>query len=187
MEGRCNRQQLKSTEMGTARQAASVNPGEEALHTACVVSVAEKPRAQPLLLAAGLQIKKRQLHNGQQKCRGASPEQLPAELKAADIFCLPSLEEGFPLSMLQAMASGLPVITTRETGAEDIIEPGVEGLVPPSKDSAGLTEALRPLVNNAEQRRQMSIAARRRVEQGFSWDDYIDRAIAAYHALVAAT
>ena len=120
--------------------------------------------------------------------RGAlASDQLPAELKAADIFCLPSLEEGFPLSMLQAMASGLPVITTRETGAEDIIEPGVEGLVPPSKDSAGLTEALRPLVNNAEQRRQMSIAARRRVEQGFSWDDYIDRAIAAYHALVAAT
>ena len=79
MEGRCNRQQLKSTEMGTARQAASVNPGEEALHTACVVSVAEKSRAQPLLLAAGLQIKKRQLHNGQQKCRGASPEQRPSK------------------------------------------------------------------------------------------------------------
>ena len=89
--------------------------------------------------------------------------------------------------MLQAMASGLPVITTRETGAEDIIEPGVEGLVLPSKDSTGLTEALRPLVNNAEQRHQMSIAARRRVEQGFSWDDYIDRAIVAYHALAAAT
>ena len=120
--------------------------------------------------------------------RGAlASEQIPAELQAADIFCLPSLEEGFPLSLLQAMASGLPIITTEEAGAEDIIEPGVEGLIVPSKDSVSLTEALGQLANNAEQRRHMSSAARRRVEQGFGWDDYIDRAIASYHALAATT
>jgi len=85
------------------------------------------------------------------------------------------------------MASGLPIIPTEEAGAEDIIEPGVEGLIVPSKDSVSLTEALGQLANNAEQRRHMSIAARRRVEQGFGWDDYIDRAIASYHALAATT
>jgi len=112
---------------------------------------------------------------------------LPAELKAADVFCLPSLEEGFPLSMLQAMASELPIVTTKEAGVEDIIEPNIEGLIVLSKDSANLAEALGQLVNDADQRRQLGIAARRRVEQGFSWDDYIDRAITAYHALAATT
>ncbi|MBT7957554.1 MAG: glycosyltransferase family 4 protein [Rhodospirillaceae bacterium] len=120
--------------------------------------------------------------------RGALPSgQLPAELKAADVFCLPSLEEGFPLSMLQAMASELPIVTTKEAGVEDIIEPNIEGLIVLSKDSANLAEALGQLVNDADQRRQLGIAARRRVEQGFSWDDYIDRAIRAYHALAATT
>jgi len=120
--------------------------------------------------------------------RGAlASEQLPAELQAADIFCLPSLEEGFPLSMLQAMASGLPVVTTKEAGTEDIISPNIEGLIVPSKDSADLAEALGQLVNDADQRRQLGIAARQRVEQSFSWDDYIDRAITAYQALAATT
>jgi glycosyltransferase involved in cell wall biosynthesis len=120
--------------------------------------------------------------------RGAlSSDQLAAELQSADIFCLPSLEEGFPLSMLQAMASGLPVISTEAAGANDIIEQGIEGIIVPSNDAAALTEVLGQLVNNADLRRQMSIAARQRVEQGFSWDDYIERAITAYHALAATT
>jgi glycosyltransferase involved in cell wall biosynthesis len=89
--------------------------------------------------------------------------------------------------MLQAMASGLPVISTEAAGANDIIEQGIEGIIVPSNDAAALTEVLGQLVNNADLRRQMSIAARQRVEQGFSWDDYIERAITAYHALAATT
>ena len=53
---------------------------------------------------------------------GAVPaERLPALYANADIFCLPSLEEGFPLVLLQAMASGLAVVTTPEAGAADIL------------------------------------------------------------------
>jgi glycosyltransferase involved in cell wall biosynthesis len=110
---------------------------------------------------------------------------LPDELQAADIFCLPSLEEGFPLSLLQAMASGLPVITTLEAGAEDIIQPAIEGLVVPAKDSVALTNALQQLISDVDARCQMGLAARNCVEQDYSWDDYVDRAIAAYRGLIA--
>ncbi len=110
---------------------------------------------------------------------------LLAELHAADIFCLPSLEEGFPLSLLQAMASGLPVITTPESGGEDIINSNVEGLIVPSKDVTALNQALRHLIDNKDVRQNMGSAARARVEQGYGWDDYIDRAIAAYQRLLA--
>ena len=109
---------------------------------------------------------------------------LADELQAADIFCLPSLEEGFPLSLLQAMASGLPVVTTPEAGAHDILDHEGEGLIVPSKDVAALHDALRQLSEDSDARHQMARAARARVEQGYSWDDYIDRAIAAYRMLV---
>ena len=54
---------------------------------------------------------------------------LPDDLHADDLFCLPSLEEGFSLSLLQVMTSGLPVITTPDGGAEDIIHDGIDGLI----------------------------------------------------------
>jgi glycosyltransferase involved in cell wall biosynthesis len=117
--------------------------------------------------------------------RGAiASNDLPDELQAADIFCLPSLEEGFPLSLLQAMASGLPIITTPEAGADDIIDQNAEGVIVASKDVAALHNALKHMVEDSDDRRQMGLRARARVEQSYSWEAYIDRAIAAYRGLI---
>ncbi len=112
-------------------------------------------------------------------------KRLPEFYAAADIFCLPSLEEGFPLVLLQAMASGLPVVTTPEAGAADIMTDGREGVIVPSGDGGALTDALAALVSDAERRQAMGSAARALVEaEGWSWNDYAGRALTNYQKLL---
>lgn len=108
---------------------------------------------------------------------------LAAEYAAAHLFCLPSLEEGLPLTMLQAMAAGLPVVATPETGAADVIEPGREGLIVPSGDADALADALAALLQDRDRREAMGAAARARVASGHSWSDYGERAVDAYARL----
>lgn len=125
------------------------------------------------------------LAQGGAEVAGPKPgKALPAEYAEAAIFCLPSLEEGLPLTLLQAMASGLPVVATPETGAADLVTHGVEGLIVSSRDPAALAAALAELVADPGRCRVMGAAARRRVEAGFGWFDYGERAIAAYGRLV---
>jgi len=118
--------------------------------------------------------------------RGPMPAaELPTRYAAADIFCLPSLEEGLPLVLLQAMASGLPVVVTPECGAADILTDGVEGLIVPAGDRDALSEALRELSRNPARRTAMGAAARARVEAGWSWNDYTNRAVSNYERVLS--
>ena len=98
---------------------------------------------------------------------------------AADIFCLPSLYEGFPLAILEAMAAGLPVVTTRVAGNPEAVTDGEHGRLVEAEDVAGLAAALVDLVRDEEGRRRMGERARRRVEEEFS----IERIGAAYREL----
>ena len=117
--------------------------------------------------------------------RGAVPAKaLPDIYREADIFCLPSLEEGLPLVLLQAMASGLPIVATPETGAEDIITDGKEGRIVAANTPEDLYETLEAMVSNSEERYTMGQAARAKVKDGCSWDDYVNRAMTTYQALV---
>ena len=117
--------------------------------------------------------------------RGALPAAaLPGEYAKADIFCLPSLEEGFPLVLLQAMASGLPVVTTPPSGAEDILSEGQEGHIVETGDATALREVLASLCGDTGARQRMGAAARARVESGWGWDDYVARAMALYEKLL---
>jgi glycosyltransferase involved in cell wall biosynthesis len=111
---------------------------------------------------------------------GAVPHDRMAELyAAADLFCLPSLYEGFPLAILEAMAAGLPVVATRVAGTPEAIEDGVHGRLVEAEDVAGLAAALLDLIEDEEGRRRMGRQARRRVDEEFS----IERIGAAYRAL----
>jgi len=109
---------------------------------------------------------------------------LPAVYADADLFCLPSLEEGFPLVLLQAMAAGLPVVATPECGAADILTPGHEGEVVASWDGEALTAALAGLVTDPVRRADMGAQARARVEAGWGWDDYVERALGLYEKVL---
>lgn len=102
----------------------------------------------------------------------------------ADIFCLPSVEEGFGMVLGEAMVAGLPVVATNVTGASELIESGREGILVPPADVPALRDALRALIDDSQRRAQMGAAARARLKQGFSWDDYAERALTAYRAVL---
>ena len=68
--------------------------------------------------------------------------QLAERLQESDIFVLPSLEEGLARTALEAMACGLPVILTPNTGTNDFVQPGVNGEIIPIRDAAAIADAI---------------------------------------------
>lgn len=73
---------------------------------------------------------------------GLPHAQLAARLQSADVFVLPSLEEGLVRTALEAMACGLPVVLTPNTGANDFVRPGVSGTVVPIRDARATADAI---------------------------------------------
>jgi len=69
-------------------------------------------------------------------------DKLAERLRDADIFVLPSLEDGFARTVTEALACGLPVVTTLNTGASDLIRPGVNGEIVPLRDAQAICDAL---------------------------------------------
>ncbi len=101
------------------------------------------------------------------------------------VFCLPSLEEGMAMVQAQAMACGLPLICTPNTGGDDLIRDGQEGFVVPIRDTEKLKEKLLWFYKNPEQMVVMGQAAKERVSKGFTWDDYGKKMIAEYERIVS--
>ena len=99
-----------------------------------------------------------------------SSEQIKEQYAAANLFLFPSRHEGMPNAVLEAMASGLPVLATKIAGNEELVVDGETGKLVPSEDTDALREALRPLLVEAKMREQMGRAARQRVESSFSWN-----------------
>ncbi|MGB0632857.1 MAG: glycosyltransferase, partial [Alphaproteobacteria bacterium] len=105
----------------------------------------------------------------------------------ADIFCLPSVQEGFGMVVLEAMASGLPVVVSDQVGAADLVSHGETGFVYPVQDDVALTEYLGMLAGDAALRRKMGFAARQAAEsRENSWEAYVDRVVSALGALTPA-
>ncbi len=97
---------------------------------------------------------------------GARPhDAMPAYYRSADVFCLPSLYEGFPLAILESMAAGLPVVATAVAGVPEAVADGVTGRVVPAEDAEALAEALAGLAADPEGARAMGKAGRARAEE----------------------
>jgi glycosyltransferase involved in cell wall biosynthesis len=92
---------------------------------------------------------------------------VPALLAEASLFVLPSLTEGISLTLLEAMARGLPVVTTRVGGNPEIVVEGETGLLVPVQAPTELARAMLSLHNDPERSRRMGLAGRRRVEVHF--------------------
>jgi len=88
-------------------------------------------------------------------------------LGGLDIFVLPSLWEGLPVALLEAMAAGLPCIGTQVSGIEDAIEPDVSGVLVPPADSSALAAAVLDLCGDPVRRRTLGGRARDRVGSRF--------------------
>ncbi len=93
---------------------------------------------------------------------------VPAVLAAMDVLVLPSYYEGLPVSVLEAMAAGKPVVATAVDGTVDVIADGVSGLLVPPGDAAKLAGALSLLIEDAERRATMGAAGRERVLARFA-------------------
>jgi glycosyltransferase involved in cell wall biosynthesis len=100
------------------------------------------------------------------------------------VFVMPSLEEGLAVVQLQAMACGLPVISTTNTGGEDVVRDGIDGFIISIKDINVMKEKLVYLYENPEICQQMGQSAKARVSQGFTWDNYGEKITAIYRNIL---
>ncbi len=105
-------------------------------------------------------------------------------LAGSDIFVLASLQEGYPVALMEALAIGLPVVATDAGGIPDAIRSGREGLLVPRADPSALAEALITLSRDAELRRSMAAAAEARGRE-FDIARAVRRTTEIYEALVA--
>jgi glycosyltransferase involved in cell wall biosynthesis len=89
-------------------------------------------------------------------------------LAASDSFVLPSLWEGLPVALVEAMASALPIVATDVSGTRDVMVDGETGWIVPPGDAAALADAIADLVTNPQEAATRARAARARVEAHFS-------------------
>ncbi|HWT89344.1 MAG TPA: glycosyltransferase, partial [Candidatus Angelobacter sp.] len=92
---------------------------------------------------------------------------IPEVLAACDVFVLSSEFEGNPLSVLEAMAAGLPTISTAVGGVPSLLENGTSGILVHSGDAEGFSKAMESLLLNRNLRQSMGVAAARRARERF--------------------
>lgn len=107
-------------------------------------------------------------------------DRIKDEFANADLFVLPSLAEGSAEVTYEALAAGVPVITTKAAGS--VVRDGIEGRIVPERDSNALAAAIEELVEDRDKRDRMAAAARERAKE-FTWEKYGGRLVAALRAL----
>jgi glycosyltransferase involved in cell wall biosynthesis len=105
-------------------------------------------------------------------------------LSAFDIFVQPSLHEGLPNAVLEAMAAGLPVVATAVGGTPEVVVDEVTGLLVPPRDPQTLAQGVRALLRNSDLRRKMGRAGRARVARYFSLKQMVGQTQALYKRLL---
>jgi glycosyltransferase involved in cell wall biosynthesis len=110
---------------------------------------------------------------------------VPALLRALDLFVLTSRYEGLPYSILEAMACGLPVVATRATGTVDVVEDRVTGLLVPVDAPEEIAGAILDLLADPRRARELGAAGRRRVAEQFSLSGMLAAHAALYQQLAA--
>jgi len=145
-----------------------------AVHPAKCVIVGDGPLLKPL--------KKRILEMALQDhvVLVGAQDDIPSWLSAFDIFALPSLWEGMPNAVLEAMAIGLPVVATEIDGVPEAITDDVDGILVEAKNQHRLFVALQDLVVDEKLRRRLGDAARETVRKRFKLVDMIDKYHTAY-------
>lgn len=96
-------------------------------------------------------------------------EQLAQAYRTADVFCLPSLEDGFGLVLGEALSFGLPIITTTNTGGSDIFTNDREGFIVPIRDADSIYQKLQLLADDEDLRQTMQQAARDKAQHIEGW------------------
>lgn len=123
-------------------------------------------------------------YEGMFRYLGSVPKVTLAGLySSSSLFVLPSLADSYSLATLEAMACGLPVIVSRNTGAADALEHGREGYVVPIRDAGAIQEYMELLRQNEELRLEMGARAAVRARQ-MNWSQYGREAVRHYREMV---
>jgi colanic acid/amylovoran biosynthesis glycosyltransferase len=105
-------------------------------------------------------------------------------LRVADVLLHPSLSEGIPTVVVEAMACGLPVVTTDCGGVREVVRDGIDGFVVPLRDSDALADALAALWADPLLRERMGAAGRERVLSSFTLRSQLDEYVGLYRRLL---
>ena len=106
-------------------------------------------------------------------------------MQAADLLAMPSLWEGLPLTLLEAMACGLPIVGTSIPGLVDVVTDGQEGFLVPPEDPVAFASALDKMVRNPDERAEMGRRARRLVEERYSFKRVYAELVEIYRQVMA--
>jgi glycosyltransferase involved in cell wall biosynthesis len=112
--------------------------------------------------------------------------ELPLYYQAADLFAFHTLHEGFGIVLLEAMACGKPVVTTRAGGTLDIVVEGDGGHLVQPRDAEALAERVLRVLADPNEARRMGERNRLRVEENFNWDRLTDRYMTLYEEATGA-
>lgn len=133
-----------------------------------------------------LELQARELGIHEQVCFLGDRRDMPQLLAACDLAVLPSLYEGLPLVVLEAMAAGRPVIATAIGGTDEAVLDGVTGLLVPPADPAALRDAIARVVSDPGWGRAAGAAGRRHVEQRFSAAAMVEAVTEQYASVLSA-
>jgi glycosyltransferase involved in cell wall biosynthesis len=121
----------------------------------------------------------RELHLGEHVRFLGEVGDVSALLGRASLFVLPSQSEGISLTILEAMARGLPVVATKVGGTPEVVEDGNTGLLVAARDPAALARGILQIVGNPQEAQRLGLAARQRAEMHFD----VRKMVAQYEAL----
>jgi colanic acid/amylovoran biosynthesis glycosyltransferase len=128
----------------------------------------DRPELEAAMQTYGLQ--------GQVRFRGAlNHDEVHGCYRAADAFVLPSFAEGVPVVLMEAMASGVPCVTTRITGIPELIRHDCDGLLVTPSDVEALAEAIERLIDDPDLRQRLAASGRDRVQKNYQLDRNIER------------
>jgi glycosyltransferase involved in cell wall biosynthesis len=111
-----------------------------------------------------------------------SRKEIPALLRASDLFALPSVGEGLPLCALEAMASALPILLTDDPGYRKVL--GDRAVTYVSPDSHSIRQAICEMLSNPERMEEQGKLGRELALKSFSWDENVRRHIELYEHLI---
>jgi len=115
----------------------------------------------------------------------ARPEDLPRVYAGCDVYCAPSLGgETLGIVLLEAMASGTPVVASRIPGYDETVRDGIDGVLVPPSDPDALASALVGVLTNESRRRQLAAAGLRRAQE-YAWPNVTGRTLEFYRELLA--
>ncbi len=111
-------------------------------------------------------------------------EELANEYRKADVFVLPTEKESFGMAVAEAMASGLPVVSTNVGGVPDVVKNGETGYLVGAGNIRALSEKVLELLNDSEKRINFGLKAQAKIKRKFTWNDRVDDYIILFKNLL---